>query len=89
MPGVRKVPEDIGEQGQMEKTGSKIICGAPTTLAVKELMMMMMNHNPRIDLRVKGMPSTTLTQNTASEKARMKCCKVNDNRISLSTLHEI
>ena len=26
----------------MEKTGCKIICGAPTTLAVKELMMMMM-----------------------------------------------
>ena len=26
----------------MEKTGSKIICGAPTTLAVKGLMMMMM-----------------------------------------------
>ena len=27
----------------MEKTGCKIICGAPTTLAVKRLMMMMMN----------------------------------------------
>ena len=26
----------------MEKTGCKIICGAPTTLAIKELMMMMM-----------------------------------------------
>ena len=26
----------------MEKTGCKIICGAPTTLAVKRLMMMMM-----------------------------------------------
>ena len=26
----------------MEKTGSKIICGAPMTLAVKGLMMMMM-----------------------------------------------
>ena len=25
----------------MEKTGSKIICGAPTILAVKGLMMMM------------------------------------------------
>ena len=31
-----------GEQGKMEKTGCKIICGAPTTLAVKELMMMVM-----------------------------------------------
>ena len=26
----------------MEKTGCKIICGAPTTLAIKGLMMMMM-----------------------------------------------
>ena len=26
----------------MEKTGCKIICGAPTTLAAKGLMMMMM-----------------------------------------------
>ena len=26
----------------MEKTGCEIICGAPTTLAVKGLMMMMM-----------------------------------------------
>ena len=31
-----------GEQGKMEKTGCKIICGVPTTLAVKGLMMMMM-----------------------------------------------
>ena len=42
MPGVRQVPEGRGEQGKMEKTGCKIICGAPTTLAVKELMMMIM-----------------------------------------------
>ena len=41
-PGVRQVPEGSGEQGQMEKTGCKIICDAPTTLAVKGLMMMMM-----------------------------------------------
>ena len=41
-PGVQQVPEGSGEQGQMEKTGCKIICGAPTTLAVKGLMMMMM-----------------------------------------------
>ena len=34
-PGVRKVPEGSGEQGKMEKTGCEIICGAPTTLAVK------------------------------------------------------
>ena len=31
-----------GEQGKMEKTGCKIICGAPTTLTVKGLMKMMM-----------------------------------------------
>ena len=41
-PGVRQVPEGSGEQIKMEKTGCKIIRGAPTTLAVKELMMMMM-----------------------------------------------
>ena len=40
-PGVRQVPEGSGELGKMEKSGFKIICGAPTTLAVKELMMMM------------------------------------------------
>ena len=38
-PGVRQVPEGSGEQGNMEKTGCEIICGAPTTLAVKGLMM--------------------------------------------------
>ena len=38
-PGGRQVPEG---RGKMEKTGCKIICGAPTTLAVKGLMMMMM-----------------------------------------------
>ena len=40
--GVRQVPEGSGEQGKMEKSGCKISCGAPTTLAVKGLMMMMM-----------------------------------------------
>ena len=34
-PGVRQVPEGSGEQGKMEETGYEIICGAPTTLAVK------------------------------------------------------
>ena len=34
-PGVRQVPEGSGEQGKMEKTSCKIICDAPTTLAVK------------------------------------------------------
>ena len=41
-PGVRQVPEGSGEQGKLEKTGCKIICCTPTTLAVKGLMMMMM-----------------------------------------------
>ena len=42
-PGVHQVPEGSGEQGKMEETGCEIIfCGAPTTLAVKGLMMMMM-----------------------------------------------
>ena len=46
-PGVRQVPEGSGEQGKIEKTGCKIICGAPTTLAVKGLMMMMMGEGRR------------------------------------------
>ena len=41
-PGVRQVPVGSVEQGKMEKTGCRIICGAPATLAVKGLMMMMM-----------------------------------------------
>ena len=55
-PGVRQVPEGSGEQGKMEKTGSEIICGAPTTLAVKGLMMMLMtkagNEWPKILLKL-------------------------------------
>ena len=35
------VPECSGEQGKMEETGCEIICGAPTTLAVQRLMMIM------------------------------------------------
>ena len=37
--GVRQVPEGSGAQGKMERTGCKIIYGAPTTFAVKRLMM--------------------------------------------------
>ena len=40
-PGVRQVPEGSGEQGKMENICCKIICGAPTPLAVKRLMIMM------------------------------------------------
>ena len=35
-PGVRQVREGCEEQAKLEKTGCKIICGAPTTLTVKE-----------------------------------------------------
>ena len=35
-------PRGQWRTGKMEKTGCKIICGAPTTLAVKGVMMMMM-----------------------------------------------
>ena len=38
---VRQVPEGRGEQGKIEKIGCKIICGAPGTLAIKGLMMIM------------------------------------------------
>ena len=34
-PVVRQVLEGSGEQGILEETGCEIICGAPTTLAVK------------------------------------------------------
>ena len=33
--GTGQVPEGSGVQGKMEETGWKIICGAPTTVAVK------------------------------------------------------
>ena len=39
-PGVRQIPEGSREQGKMEETSCEIICGAPTTLAVKGQMMM-------------------------------------------------
>ena len=37
-----KSQRGVENREKMEKTGCKIICGAPTTLAVKGLMMMMM-----------------------------------------------
>ena len=48
-------PEGSGEQGKMEKTGCKIICGAPTTLVVKELMMMMKSFGFLIRVDHKGL----------------------------------
>ena len=51
-PGVRQVREGSGEEGKIEKTGCKIVCGAPTILAVKGLMMMMISQNRNKELRV-------------------------------------
>ena len=41
-PGVHQVPEGSGEKGKMEETGCEIISGAPMTLTIKGLIMMMM-----------------------------------------------
>ena len=57
-PGVRQAPEGSGEQGEMEKTGCEIICGAQTTLAVKGYMMVMMVDYIRRTIIV-GCPDTT------------------------------
>ena len=38
--GVRQVHDGSGEQRKMEETGCEVICGAPTTLAVKEWVKM-------------------------------------------------
>ena len=64
-PGVRQVPEGSGEQGKMEKTGCKIICGAQTTLAVKGLMMMMMISVTRRAKNVLDLLKTGLQRNRA------------------------
>ena len=40
--GVRQVPEGSGERRKIEEVGREIICGAPATLMVKGLMMIMM-----------------------------------------------
>ena len=64
-PGVRQVPEGSGEQGNMEKTGCKIICGVPTTLAVKGLIMMMMMKNMGKSYHLLD----TLTQWSAKKKS--------------------
>ena len=37
-PGVQQVPEGSGEKAIMKKTGCEVVCGIPTTLAVKELV---------------------------------------------------
>ena len=40
-PGICQVPEGSGEQRKVEETGCEIICGAPTILTVKGLMILM------------------------------------------------
>ena len=45
-PGVRKVPESSGKQGEMEESGCEIICVAPMTLVVRGLMMMSNTFTP-------------------------------------------
>ena len=67
-PGVRQVPEGSGEQGKMEKTGCKIICGAPTTLAVKGLMMMMMMRDGYASLRWNMLTQKVKWQNAPGSK---------------------
>ena len=47
---VAKVRRAVENREKMEKTGCKIICGAPTTLAVKKLMMIMMMSHITINL---------------------------------------
>ena len=67
-PGVRQAPEGSEEQGKMEKTCCKIICGVPTTLAVKGLtmmtmmMMMMMMMMERSTQHARRLCSATLSQ---------------------------
>ena len=54
-PGIRQIPEESGEQGKMEKTGCKIISGAPTILAGKRLIMiMMMNVSLQANVHASG-----------------------------------
>ena len=60
-PGVRQVPEGSGEQGKTEKTGCKIICSAPTTFAVKGLMMMMIMM--KMAITFEGFTCTQIQQN--------------------------
>ena len=44
-PGFRQVPESSGGQRQMEEIACKIICGAPTTTAVKGWVKVEVNYS--------------------------------------------
>ena len=55
----------------MEKTGCKIICGAPTTLAVKGWMMMMMNEKTDFSIgHVTDKPDIPHTTNDETDSRR-------------------
>ena len=82
-PGVRQVPEGSGEQGKLEKTGCKIICGAPTTLAVKGLMMMMMNPT-RVKTTVSRSVSKSVNQSVSQSVSQLVSQSVSQ---SLRPLH--
>ena len=66
--GVRQVPEGSGKQGKMEKTGCKIICGAPMILAVKGLMMIMMMTVPLCLWLIKTLFNLKKTKNRQNAK---------------------
>ena len=80
-PGVRQVPEGGGEQGKMEKTGCKIIVGAPTTLAVKGLMMIMM-----IMMMMMMIMMMMMMMNAASEQCWVFLYRSETNKPSDSTI---
>ena len=51
--GVRQVPEGSGDQRKMEETGCEVVCGASTTLEVKEqVMMMVVNYSVHMTVKV-------------------------------------
>ena len=79
-PGVRQVPEGSGERGNMQKTGCKIICGAPTTLAVKGLVMMM------ICTPVEEGSSLVVCRRLKKTHPTKHCSRIACHRVSVNTL---
>ena len=73
MPGVHQDPEGNGEQGKMEKISCKIICGAPTTLAVKGLMLIVMQ-DPAFCI-----PSKNLSNDSFTSTSTKESCSTNDD----------
>ena len=83
-PGVWQVPEG-SEQGKMEKTGCEIICGAPTTLAVKGLMMMMMTTYTQ----VWGKRLCTLPSHPTLGEPHSSCWRTLTNKQQLNTRYAL